>query len=212
MSHKHEAWVCEAHGAVTRQCRCPGPGRVIHVQKECRHGALTPDSLFVVDGQVVRGRGLPDLAERLHDRPDGTECGYLAVGDPPVVCTKCGWTPPRPAAPEPSIQEVTGFARALDPALVDLDAVAYRPVQGEGMHRVLGYHAARHHLQLTAELREELEGLKALREAAGDLVDALHDELKWEVERSDHVKAAVTLACERIGPDYRRAYVEQGWL
>ena len=31
----------------------------------------------------------------LHAREDGTECGYIALGDPPAFCTKCGWTPLR---------------------------------------------------------------------------------------------------------------------
>lgn len=32
-------------------------------------------------------------ATGFHNRPDGVECFYLPLGNPPVVCTKCGWTP-----------------------------------------------------------------------------------------------------------------------
>lgn len=43
---------------------------------------------------------------------------------------------------EPSVQEMLAFAHAVQPALRMLDVVANQPVQGEAMHKVIGYHAA----------------------------------------------------------------------
>lgn len=44
---------------------------------------------------------------------------------------------------EPSRDLVLTLARGMDPALYQLQVVAHRPVQGEAMHKVLGYHAAK---------------------------------------------------------------------
>ncbi len=49
---------------------------------------------------------------------------------------------PHPSG-EPSADLVLLLARGLDPALVALEVVAHNPVQGEAMHKVLGYHAAK---------------------------------------------------------------------
>ena len=37
---------------------------------------------------------------------------------------------------------VIALAHAVDPALMALDVVAHKPIQGEAMHKVIGYHAA----------------------------------------------------------------------
>jgi hypothetical protein len=47
------------------------------------------------------------------------------------------------ASQEPSLDLVMLLARGIDPALDDLQVVAHNPVQGEAMHKVLGYHAAK---------------------------------------------------------------------
>lgn len=57
----------------------------------------------------------------------------MAAGDAPVD----------PAGGhEPTLQETMAFAHAVQPALQMLDVVANQPVQGEAMHKVIGYHAA----------------------------------------------------------------------
>jgi hypothetical protein len=44
---------------------------------------------------------------------------------------------------EPNFDLVLLLARGLVPALDELQVVAHAPVQGEAMHKVLGYRAAR---------------------------------------------------------------------
>ncbi len=51
-------------------------------------------------------------------------------------------TPPAGVS-EPPPDLVMLLARGMDPALVRLNVVAHNPVQGEAMHKVLGYHAAK---------------------------------------------------------------------
>ncbi len=48
-----------------------------------------------------------------------------------------------PALTGPSRELVLLLARAIDPALIGLKVVAHNPVQGEAMHKVLGYYAAK---------------------------------------------------------------------
>lgn len=43
--------------------------------------------------------------------------------------------------PEPTFSEMIALAHAVDPALRMLDVQALKPVQGEAMHKVIGYHA-----------------------------------------------------------------------
>jgi hypothetical protein len=50
---------------------------------------------------------------------------------------------------------VIAIARAIDPALVSLEVVAHNPVQGEAMHKVIGYHAAQESARLVRELGEQ---------------------------------------------------------
>lgn len=42
---------------------------------------------------------------------------------------------------EPDVHEMLALAHAVDPALRMLEVVAHAPVQGEAMHKVIGYHA-----------------------------------------------------------------------
>ena len=52
-------------------------------------------------------------------------------------------TAERIAAKIESFDGTIAIARAIDPALISLEVVAHNPVQGEAMHKVIGYHAAK---------------------------------------------------------------------
>lgn len=49
-----------------------------------------------------------------------------------------------------------------------------------------------------------------LREALGELVDALSDEVRYEVSQSPHVIEKIDAACRLLGPNYE-GYIG-GWL
>ncbi len=46
-------------------------------------------------------------------------------------------------SPEPPFVIVIALAHAIDPALHMLEVTAHNPVQGDAMHKVIGYHAAK---------------------------------------------------------------------
>lgn len=51
-------------------------------------------ALLPSEGEVyIAVKGEPFNRPAIHNRPDGSQCGYMPIGaDGSLVCTKCGWT------------------------------------------------------------------------------------------------------------------------
>lgn len=54
-----------------------------------------------------------------------------------------------------------------------------------------------------AERYDPMACINSLRGALGDLVDALSDELKYEVSQSPFVQEHIAVACAALGPEYQ---------
>ncbi len=62
----------------------------------------------------------------------------------------------------------------------------------------------------TRDERDLVDRNVALADALGDLIDALHDEVAYEINQSSHAVEHIKAACALLGPQYV-SYIES-WL